>query len=136
MCEYLYTPSFSLAPIGIFQIEPSSNSLLIDEGQSFESGFIFLSYKQLDDSVNGPNLYKVSANGDLTLVPASDRGVSVNGLTTIGDYCAPGMFSTPVPNAFGVRITDLSLADSGTYTVIVTIDGVNYTANFTITGKK
>ena len=134
MCEYLLS-LFPSAPIGIFQIQPLSNSLRLDEGQSVQTVLIFLSYGQAEKVM--PNLYKVSANGDLIHISASSNsGVFVSGIVNIGDYCAPGLLSTPRPNVFGVRIINPSLADSGTYTVIDTIDGSNYTANFTISGKK
>lgn len=138
MCEYLLSLSLSLpsAPIGIFQIEPSNNTVSLDEGESYLAELIFLAYiGQLDINMD-PNLYKVSASGDLVLVPSNNSGVSINRIVSITDYCHTGLLSAPDPKPVRVVIRNPGIADSGTYAVIVTIDGVNYTANFTINGKK
>ncbi|XP_019851426.1 PREDICTED: uncharacterized protein LOC100640835 [Amphimedon queenslandica] len=132
-----YTLNVQDAPKGIFLIEPSNNSVSLDEGQSYSADFIFLTYFGLSkagqlEEVMEPNLYKVSASGDFRLVPSSNIGVSINRFIDINSYCAPSMMSTPVPKPVRVLIRNPGVSDSGTYAMIVNISGVNYTTNFTI----
>ena len=119
----------SLAPQGVFLIQPPSNILRVTEGEAIDVKFVFLIYHDPNLVVGTPDFYKTTGGG---FVKSNTSAISKNDFPNIDNYCHQG---SQRPQVFGIMVRNPSVNDSGNYSVIAPIDNTNYTANFTIIGK-
>ena len=119
----------SLAPQGVFLIQPPSNILRVTEGEAVDVKFVFLIYHDPNLVVGTPDFYNTTGGG---FVNPNTSAISKNEFAVINNYCHQG---SQRPQVFGIIVSNPSVDDSGNYSVVASIGNTNYTANFTIIGK-
>ena len=119
----------SLAPQGVFLIQPPSNILRVTEGEPVDVKFVFLIYHDPTITVGTLDFYKTTGGG---FVKSNTSAISESDFAVINNYCHQG---SQRPQVFGIMVSNPSVDDSGNYSVVAPIGNTNYTANFTIIGK-